>query len=351
MSQPLTYKDAGVDIDAGEETTRRIRQYVKSTANAHVLSETGSFGGLFRLMGCPETDPVLVSSVDGVGTKMKVAAAMGRYDTVGHDIVNHCVNDILVQGARPLFFLDYIGANKVLPGQVAEIVKGISEACLNHNCCLIGGETAEMPDVYGPGDIDLVGTIVGVVERNAILDGSRTGLGDRLIGLASSGLHTNGYTLARKALGISDSPAGPGVELLGQLGGDRPLGDLLLAPHRSYFKALWPLLEAEMIHAMAHITGGGIPGNLCRVIPAGLRARVDTSSWKIPPLFELLAEKTQAPKAELFRAFNMGTGMILCVDPNQVSSVIESLSTQDCEAWEMGEIVECPEGAAAVVLD
>ena len=344
MSQPLTYKDAGVDIDAGEETTRRIKQYVKSTANVHVLSETGSFGGLFRMMGCPETDPVLVSSVDGVGTKMKVAAAIGRYDTVGHDIVNHCVNDILVQGARPLFFLDYIGANKVLPSQVAEIVKGISEACLNHNCCLIGGETAEMPDVYGPGDIDLVGTIVGVVERKAILDGSRTGLGDRLIGLASSGLHTNGYTLARKAL----APKGEWNQV--PPGFDRSIGDLLLTPHRSYFKALWPLLEAEMIHAMAHITGGGIPGNLCRVIPAGLQAKVETGSWKIPPLFELLAMKTQVPKAELFRAFNMGAGMILCVDPNHVSSVLASVTAQGCEAWEMGEIVERPEDSTAVVL-
>lgn len=345
MNQPLTYKDAGVDIDAGEETTRQIKQLVKSTANAHVLSETGSFGGLFRLAGSPEADPVLVSSVDGVGTKMKVAAALGRYDTVGHDIVNHCVNDILVQGARPLFFLDYIGANKVIPSQVAEIVKGISEACLKHSCCLIGGETAEMPDVYGPGDIDLVGTIVGVVEKSAILDGSRVSLGDHLIGLASSGLHTNGYTLARKAL------APDGNWNLVPPGFDRSVGEMLLEPHRSYFKALWYLLEAEEIHAMAHITGGGIPGNLCRVIPVDLQARVDTTAWKVPPLFELLATRTQAPRAELYRAFNMGVGMVLCVDPAQVSSVLDSLATEDCEAWEIGEMIERPADGAAVVLE
>ncbi len=345
MSQPLTYKDAGVDIEAGEETTRRIKALVKSTANEHVLSETGGFGGLFRLEGCPETDPVLVSSVDGVGTKMKVAAGMGRYDTVGHDIVNHCVNDILVQGARPLFFLDYIGANKVLPAQVAEIVKGIAEACRKHGCCLIGGETAEMPDVYGPGDIDLVGSIVGVVERAAILDGSRTGLGDRLIGLASNGLHTNGYTLARKAL------APEGNWNLVPPGFDRSIGELLLEPHRSYFKAVSYLLEEEEIHAMAHITGGGIPGNLCRVMPADLQAKVDTRAWKVPPLFELLATKTQVPRAELFRAFNMGVGMILCVDPANVSSVLDSVATEDCEAWEIGEVVERTAGAPAVVLE
>ncbi len=344
MNQPLTYKDAGVDIDAGEEATRRIKQLVKSTANIHVLSETGGFGGLFHLAGCPETSPVLVASVDGVGTKMKVAAAMNRYDTVGHDIVNHCVNDILVQGSRPLFFLDYIGANKVIPGQIAEIVKGIAEACRQHNCCLIGGETAEMPDVYGPGDIDLVGFIVGVVGRQAILDGSRIGLGDRLIGLASSGLHTNGYTLARKAL----APDGEWNQV--PPGFDRSIGEMLLEPHRSYFKALWNLLEAEEIHAMAHITGGGIPGNLCRVIPTGLQAKVDTSSWKVPSLFELLATKTQAPRAELFRAFNMGVGMVLCVDPANVSSVLDSLATEDCEAWEIGQIVERTGGTPAVAL-
>ncbi|NUN96675.1 MAG: phosphoribosylformylglycinamidine cyclo-ligase [Candidatus Omnitrophica bacterium] len=345
MEAPLTYKDAGVDIEAGEEATRRLKAWVSKTRTPQVLSEVGGFGGLFHLAGCPEADPVLVSSIDGVGTKMKVAAALGRYGSVGHDIVNHCANDILVQGARPLFFLDYIGANKVIPEQVAEVVRGVSEACVEHGCALIGGETAEMPDVYGPGDIDLVGTIIGVVDRNKILNGSRVVEGDALIGLASNGLHTNGYTLARKAL-YGDRP-----ELLREspptLG--ESLGAALLAPHRSYFKMLWPLLEQGKIHALAHITGGGIPGNLSRVIPARLSARVETRSWNVPPLFELIGEKSRAPRAELYRALNMGVGMIAVVSFDQAEEVRRAVADSGVEAWVIGEVRARGEGSEAVV--
>jgi phosphoribosylformylglycinamidine cyclo-ligase len=346
MSRPVTYKEAGVDIDAGEESARRIKSLAARTATSQVLSQVGSFGGLFRLAGCPEKDPVLVSSVDGVGTKMKVAAALGRYGTVGHDIVNHCANDILVQGARPLFFLDYIGANRVIPEQIASLVEGIAEACLAHGCCLIGGETAEMPDVYGPGDIDLVGTIIGIVDRPKLLDGSRVAEGDCLIGLASSGLHTNGYTFARKAL-YGDSP-----EKLNQTppGWNTTVGEALLEPHRSYFKALWPLLEQGRIRALAHITGGGIPGNLCRVIPDGLQARVDTGAWERPPLFRLLAEKTQAPEAELFRAFNMGIGMILAAAPEKAAPILDAIRSCGIEAMKIGAVAGRESGEAVVLM-
>lgn len=335
MTKPITYKDSGVDIEAGEEATRRIRDLVGRTSTSQVLSQVGSFGGLFHLAGSPEEDPVLVSSIDGVGTKMKIAVALKRFDTVGHDIVNHCINDILVQGARPLFFLDYIGAHKVLPSQVAEIVSGLSDACLAQGCCLIGGETAEMPDVYGPGDIDLVGTIVGVVERSRILDGSRVCEGDLLIGLASSGLHTNGYTLARKAL-IGDDPAS--LETIPPYC-SRPLGELLLEPHRCYLKALQPLLEQEAIHAMAHITGGGIPGNLKRVIPDHLQAVVEAGSWNSQPIFRLLEEKTQASQEELYRAFNMGIGMVLCCAPSDAEGMLAWMHSAGCDAWAIGKVI------------
>lgn len=346
MQAPLTYKDAGVDIEAGEEATRRLKTWVSKTRTAQVLSEVGGFGGLFHLAGSPESDPVLVSSIDGVGTKMKVAAALGQFGTVGHDIVNHCVNDILAQGARPLFFLDYIGANKVLPEQVAEIVKGLSEACIEHGCALIGGETAEMPDVYGPGDIDLVGTVIGVVDKGKILDGTHVSEGDALIGLASNGLHTNGYTLARKAL-YGDRP-----ELLHEFHAGIPgsLGEALLAPHRSYFRPLWPLLEQGRIHALAHITGGGIPGNLARVIPPGLSARVETGSWKIPSLFERIAEKSRAPRAELYRALNMGVGMIAVVSSGDAERARAEIAAHGIEAWRIGTVTSRAGAAGAVVM-
>ena len=334
MSGPFTYRDAGVDIEAGNAATRLIKNLVRRTFNPRVLSEVGLFGGLFDLTGLPEAQPVLVSSVDSVGTKTKVAVELGRYDTIGRDIVNHCVNDILVQGARPLFFLDYIALGRLDPENVAEIVGGVSEACLANDCALIGGETCEMPDVYSGGDIDLVGCVVGVADKPKILDGARVAEGDRLIGLASSGLHTNGYTLARKAL-YEGEP-----ERLGKTprGFDRTLGEALLEPHRGYFKRLWPLLEKDQIHAMAHITGGGIPNNLARVLPEGLGAEIRLRAWPRPPLFQLLADTTQAPTEELYRTFNMGIGMILAVSPEESDRVLEHLSSAEVSAWEVGEI-------------
>lgn len=334
MTKPFTYKDAGVDIDAGARATRGIKDIVKSTYNKRVLSEVGLFGGLFDVSDLPEKQPVLVSSVDSVGTKTKVAVQYGKFDSIGHDIVNHCINDILVQGARPLFFLDYIALGFLDPDQIAEIVGGVAEACIENQCALVGGEMCEMPDVYSEGDIDLVGSVVGVVDKPKILDGSKVQEGDRLIGLASSGLHTNGYTLARKAL-YGDHPE---KLLEGNCDLGCSLGEALLAPHRSYFPSVWPLLEKDLVHAMAHITGGGIVDNLARVLPESLAARVEIDAWPRPPLFELLAEKSQAPNSELYRAFNMGIGMILCVAPEQTDAIRESVVGAGIEAWEIGEI-------------
>jgi phosphoribosylformylglycinamidine cyclo-ligase len=344
--KPITYKDAGVDIDAGDLATRRIKEIVRKTYTPQVLSEIGLFGGLFDVSSLPESRPVLVSSVDSVGTKTKTAVACGRYDTIGHDIVNHCTNDILVQGARPLFFLDYIALGHLDPDNIAEIVGGVSSACLANECALIGGEMCEMPDVYSDGDIDLVGSIVGVVDRPRLLDGSRVSKGDVLIGLASSGLHTNGFTLARKAL-YGDCP-----EKLREVpsGFERSLGEELLEPHRSYFKTLWPLLEEERIHAMAHITGGGIPGNLARVLPEGLRVEIHTKSWPRPPIFQLLAEKTQAPEEELYRTFNMGVGMVLCVASGETDSIRETLSESGADNWRIGEVLSGEKGRPPVEL-
>jgi len=334
MDKPTTYKDAGVDIDAGNRATQRIKELVRQTYTPQVLSEVGLFGGLFDVSDLPESQPVLVSSIDSVGTKTKVAVACGRFDTIGRDIVNHCINDILVQGARPLYFLDYIALGHLDPDHIGEIVKGVADACSANGCALIGGEMCEMPDVYSGGDIDLVGNVVGVVDRSRILDGARVVEGDRLIGLASSGLHTNGYTLARKAL-YGDNP-----RRLDEIppGFDRTLGEVLLEPHRSYYPTLWPLLEKGLVHAMAHITGGGIPDNLVRVLPKGLQAFVAADSWPKPPLFHLLARETQAPHEELFRTFNMGVGMILCVSPENESSVVKSLDRANLGAWDIGEI-------------
>jgi len=342
----MTYKDAGVDIDAGSEATDRIKGLVQKTANRHVLSEVGQFGGLYDLAGIGEANPVLVSSIDSVGTKMKVAVEMGRFDTVGRDIVNHCTNDILVQGARPIFFLDYIAVGIMAPDRMEDIVSGIAAACIENDCVLIGGELCEMPEVYSSVDVDLVGSVVGLVDRSKILDGSRVSDGDRLIGVASSGLHTNGYTLARKAL-YGESP-----EKLHEVpeGLARTLGEELLEPHRGYFKPLWPLLEEGSIHAMAHITGGGIPGNLSRIIPDDLTAEVNLRTWEPAPIFQLLQGATGAPTDELYRTFNMGVGMILCVAPEEATGVIDHVRGFDIEALEIGKVVDRGEGGSSPVV-
>ena len=307
----MKYKDSGVDIDAGDETVRRIKTLARSTFTPGVLSEIGAFGGLFRLDTGRFDEPVLVSSADGVGTKLKVAFLTGRHDTVGADLVNHCVNDILVQGASPLFFLDYLATARLAPDVAADVVSGMARACRENGCALIGGETAEMPGFYTDGEYDLAGFVVGVVERARIVDGRALDPGDVLIGLPSDGLHTNGYSLARRilfdTLGLS---VGSQIDGLGET-----VGAALLRTHRSYLKAVTPLLERGRIKGMAHITGGGIPGNLSRILPEGVAARIDTRSWTPPPIFEVLQRGGGVSTGEMFRAFNMGVGLVLACAP------------------------------------
>ena len=303
----MEYKAAGVDIDAGNETVRRIRALARGTFTPGVLSEIGSFGGLFKLDRDRFRSPVLVSSADGVGTKLKVAFLTGRHDTVGGDLVNHCVNDILVQGAEPLFFLDYLATGRLSPAVAESIVGGIARACRENGCALIGGETAEMPGFYADGEYDLAGFIVGVVERDRIVDGRAIAPGDVLIGLPSAGLHTNGYSLARRVLfeqcGLSPDTFVPELGVT--------VADALLAPHVSYLRVVTPLLTAGLVKGMAHITGGGITDNLPRILPEGCGAVVDRRAWTVPALFGFLQQRGSVGADEMFRTFNMGIGLIL----------------------------------------
>src|SRR6185503_5862094 len=298
---------AGVDIDAGNETVRRIKGLARSTFTSGVLSEIGSFGGLFRLDREKFDEPVLVSSADGVGTKLKVAFMTGRHDTVGGDLVNHCVNDILVQGAEPLFFLDYLATGKLSPATAEQVVSGIARACRENGCALVGGETAEMPGFYGEGEYDIAGFIVGVVERAKIVDGRGILPGDVLIGLPSAGLHTNGYSLARRVL-FETAGWTPGT-FVQEIGAT--VGDALLAPHRSYLQLVQPLLARDQVKGMAHITGGGITENLPRILPDGCAAEIDLRSWQVPPIFEVLQRRGGIATDEMFRAFNMGVGLVI----------------------------------------
>jgi phosphoribosylformylglycinamidine cyclo-ligase len=303
----MDYRQSGVDIDAGNETVRRIKSLAKTTFTSGVLSEIGSFGGLFALDRDLAREPVLVSSADGVGTKLKVAFMTGRHDTVGADLVNHCVNDILVQGARPLFFLDYLATGRLSPDIAEQVVAGVARGCRDNGCALLGGETAEMPGFYADGEYDIAGFIVGIVDRSRIVDGRTIAPGDVLIGLPSAGLHTNGYSLARRVLfdlcGLTPDAVVP------ELGGS--IGDTLLAPHRSYLTAIAPLLDGRLVKGMAHITGGGITENLPRVLPEGCAAHVDRRTWEIPPIFQLLRAKGRIADDEMFRAFNMGIGLVV----------------------------------------
>jgi phosphoribosylformylglycinamidine cyclo-ligase len=316
----MDYKSSGVDIDAGHETVRRIKSLARATFTPGVLSEIGSFGGLFAL-GTAWRDPVLVSSADGVGTKLKIAFMTGRHDTIGVDLVNHCVNDILVQGAVPLFFLDYLATGKLSPDVAEQIVKGLARACRDNGCALLGGETAEMPGFYADGEYDVAGFIVGAVEREGLIAGAQVAPGDVLLGLPSSGLHTNGYSLARKIafekLGLTVDSHVPDL--------GETLGDALLRPHRSYLPVVKPLLGRGLVKGMAHITGGGITDNLPRVLPAGTRARIDRGSWRTPPLFRWLGESGSVPEMDLRRSFNMGIGLILVVGPGEVAATQAAL--------------------------
>lgn len=334
MKKKLTYKSSGVDISAGDRAMVKIKSLAKSTFTPHVLKEIGSFGGFFSFRKDEYKSPVLVSSVDSVGTKLKVAFMMGKHDTVGEDLVNHCVNDILVHGAKPLFFLDYIGTGKLLPDVIEQIVKGLSTACRKVGCSLIGGETAELPEFYKKGEYDLAGCIVGVVERKKIVDGSGIRAGDQIIGLKSNGLHTNGYSLARKVLfsrarlGVNDHPK----EL------KTTVGKELLKVHQCYAPSIFPLLRKFKIKGIAHITGGGIKGNLCRILPKNCDAKVLTDSWRVPPIFKLIQKMGNIENEEMFKVFNMGIGLILVISKNETDRVLSRLSSLKETAYRIGEI-------------
>jgi phosphoribosylformylglycinamidine cyclo-ligase len=330
----MDYREAGVDISAADAAKARIKGLAKATFNASVLTEIGSFGGMFRPDFSRYREPVLVASTDGVGTKIKVAILAGVHDTVGYDLVAHCVDDILVQGATPLFFLDYVALGKMDPVKVEQIVSGFSRACAELGCPLIGGETAEMPGTYAEDDYDLAGFIVGVVEkRRALPRGVREG--DVLLGLPSTGLHTNGYSLARKVL---LEKLGHRVDThLPELG--TTVGRALLAPHRSYLAALEPLLERDKVRALAHITGGGFPGNIPRVLPEGLGARLRRGSWEVPPLFRLIQKGGGVPDEEMERTFNMGVGMVVVVAPDDLHEVEHSLERRGETSFVIGSVV------------
>ncbi len=317
----INYRDAGVDIDATDLAKRRITEMVSGTHGPEVMRGVGHFGGFFAAPG--DGNPqVLVSSADSVGTKVLVANLAGVHENIGIDLVNHCVNDILACGARPLFFLDYFAAADLDIAMFESIVRGMTVACRDAGCALIGGETAQLPGVYAGGSYDLAGFIVGSVHRDAIIDGAAIQAGDLLIGLPSSGLHTNGYSLARAALGLTQDEA-TGRERLAEVPdwSDRSLGELLLEPHRSYLHQVGPLLDQGIIRGMAHITGGGLCGNVNRIIPDGLTAKIDVRSWGVPALFQMIQRAGQIPDAEMYRVFNMGIGFVLAVDPKVADQV------------------------------
>ncbi len=332
--QGMDYRSAGVDLEKAERAKEGIRELVEGTRDRWTLSGLGSFGGLYQV---PDdvAEPILVSSADGVGTKLKVAFRAGVHHTVGRDLVNHCVNDILVQGARPLFFLDYLATGEMDEGVVEDLVRGIARACSENGCALLGGETAQMPDFYAEGEYDMAGFIVGIVGREQLLDGSRVREGDVLVGLTSSGLHTNGYTLARRIL-FERAGLGVGDTIPGT---DETVGAALLRVHRSYLHPLKTELERGTVRALAHITGGGIPGNLPRALPQGLGATVRKETWKVPALFRALQELGRVEEEEMFRVFNMGVGMIAVVAPEESRGLVDRLRDQGEAAWILGEVM------------
>lgn len=322
-----TYAKAGVNIDVAARVKELIGKHARSTLRPEVLSGVGFFGGLYEFKGYKE--PVLVSSTDSVGTKLKIANALAKHGTIGIDIVNHCVNDIFTCGAEPLFFLDYIGIGKLVPEKVGAIAKGLSQACREVGCALIGGETAEMPDIYAGKDYDLVGFIIGVVEKKKIIMGKTIVVGDTIIGLPSSGLHTNGYSLVRKLFGESPSALNTRYPELG-----RTLGEELLEPHRCYYRQLKPLLP--IIKGMAHITGGGLMGNVPRILPQVMAAKFHSQAWTIPPIFQLIQQRGNVDRDEMYRVFNMGIGMVIICSPEDVNRVTKALP----EAKIVGEVVK-----------
>ncbi|MGA7241383.1 MAG: phosphoribosylformylglycinamidine cyclo-ligase [Bryobacteraceae bacterium] len=338
----LRYRDAGVNIDEADRAVASIKKFARSTFTRGVLTDIGSFGAAFQLAGFRK--PVLVSSADGVGTKLKIAFLTGRHDTVGEDLVNHCVNDIAVQGAQPLFFLDYFAVGKLDADIAAAVVSGIARGCRANGCALIGGETAEMPGIYHAGEYDLAGFIVGAAERSGLLTGEGIRAGDALIGLPSTGLHTNGYSLARKLL-LEVAGYGPNT-LLPEVGAT--VGDALLAPHRSYLKPLRALMSAKLLKGAAHITGGGITDNTPRMLPAGLAAAIDTATWRVPPLFEALRRIGNVPEDDYWRTFNLGIGMIFTVPAKGASRAEAVLAKLGERPVRVGEVIPRKRGRARV---
>lgn len=328
-----TYKDAGVDIGAGSEAVKRIKEHVKGTFSKDVLLGVGAFGGCVSAEKLKKfKEPVIISSIDGVGTKTKIASAMGKWDTVGKDIVNHSCNDVLCCGAEPWFFVDYIASSRLEPEKVEQIVKGMAEACRENGVSLIAGETAEMPGVYEPGETDIVGTIVGIAEMDKMVDGSKIQEGDVLVSLPSSGLHTNGYSLARKVvfeiagLGVNDRVEGV----------KGTIGEALLEPHRSYVKEVLPLAKESRINGIAHITGGGLIDNIGRLLPKGLGARIEKGTLRVPRIFKFIQEKGEVPEEDMFHTFNMGSGMVLIAGKAEAKKIIKELDG----AWAIGKIVK-----------
>jgi phosphoribosylformylglycinamidine cyclo-ligase len=335
LAKRMTYRSAGVDIDAGNKFVDLIRPLVRKTFRPEVVTDIGGFGGLFALRTKKYKNPVLVSSTDGVGTKLKVAFMTGKHDTVGIDLVAMCVNDVVVQGAEPLFLLDYLATGKLALGVSTQIVKGVAQGCVQAGCALIGGETAEMPSFYREGEYDLAGFTVGVVEKSKVIDGSAIRAGDRLVGIASSGLHSNGYSLARKVL-FERMRLKPGSRVKG-LG--RNIGEELLLPTKIYVKPLLDLIENFPIHGMAHITGGGITDNLPRVVPPGCKALIRREAWPIPPIFEVIRKGGNVAEEEMLRTFNNGIGMILAVPAGEEGGVIARLKRWKEKAYPIGEVV------------
>jgi phosphoribosylformylglycinamidine cyclo-ligase len=334
MTKATTYRDAGVDIDAANRATEKIKELARATFNARTLSEIGSFGGMFDGAFPQMRAPVLVASADGVGTKLKIAFATNTHNTVGRDLVNHCVNDILVQGARPLFFLDYIATGKLAPKTVAGIVEGISNGCRENGCVLLGGETAEMPGFYADGEYDVAGFIVGVVDREKIIDGRTIAPGDVVLALPSVGLHTNGYSLARK-LFFEVARSAPDV-YLGAL--NATVGEALLRPHVSYLRVLEGLLDGGLMKGLAHITGGGLTGNIPRILPEGTAVEIQPGSWPALPIFEVMQQIGNVAETEMFRTFNMGVGMVIVCAESEAAKIKAQVESSGDACYQIGRV-------------
>ncbi|HEY0378408.1 MAG TPA: phosphoribosylformylglycinamidine cyclo-ligase [Pyrinomonadaceae bacterium] len=342
--RPISYSDAGVSIDAANEATAKIKQLARATFNARTLSEIGSFGGMFDGAFPGMKQPVLVASADGVGTKLKIAFMARKHDTVGRDLVNHCVNDILVQGARPLFFLDYIATGVLSPDVVASIVEGVAAGCRENGCVLLGGETAEMPGFYNEGEYDVAGFVVGVVGREKVIDGRGIIAGDAVLALPSVGLHTNGYSLARKLFfDVAGFRVDTRVDELGQT-----VGEALLQPHASYLPALDGLLDRGLIKGLAHITGGGLTENVPRILPEGTGVRVERGTWPVLPVFNVMQKLGNVADAEMFRTFNMGVGMVVIADASDADAIKAHLKERGEAVYEIGRVTE---GDRAVVIE